>query len=63
MDVHKMLDELRRERDILNHVIQVLETLERGQSHRRGRPLGVKNKNDQQHANNAAASPQAKLAG
>ena len=38
MDVNKILNELRRERDLLQHTIETLEALARGQGKRRGRP-------------------------
>ena len=38
MDVNKILDELRQEHDLLEHTIDTLETLARGQGKRRGRP-------------------------
>ncbi len=38
MDVNKILNELRQERDLLQHTIDTLERLARGQGKRRGRP-------------------------
>ena len=38
MDVNKILNELRQERDLLQHAIDTLERLARGQGKRRGRP-------------------------
>ncbi len=38
MDVNKILDELRQEHDLLQHTIDTLERLARGQGKRRGRP-------------------------
>jgi hypothetical protein len=38
MDINKMLDELRAERDQVEQAILVLERLARGQGKRRGRP-------------------------
>ena len=38
MDVNKILDELRQEYDLLQHTIDTLERLARGQGKRRGRP-------------------------
>ena len=38
MDVNRILNELRQERDLLQHTIDTLERLARGQGKRRGRP-------------------------
>ena len=38
MDVNKMLEDLRRERDQIDRAIYTLERLARGQVRRRGRP-------------------------
>ncbi len=38
MDVNKILNELKQELDLLQHTIDTLERLARGQGKRRGRP-------------------------
>ena len=38
MDVNSILSELRQEHDLLQHTIDTLEALARGQGKRRGRP-------------------------
>ena len=38
MDVNKILHELKQEHDLLQHTIDTLERLARGQGKRRGRP-------------------------
>ncbi len=38
MDVNRILNELRQERNLLQHTIDTLERLARGQGKRRGRP-------------------------
>ena len=38
MDVNKILNELKQEHDLLQHAIDTLEALARGQGKRRGRP-------------------------
>ena len=38
MDVNRILNELRQEHDLLQHTIDTLERLARGQGKRRGRP-------------------------
>ena len=40
MDVNRILNELRQERDLLQHTIDTLQRLARGQGKRRGRPPG-----------------------
>jgi hypothetical protein len=48
LDLEKMLDQLRRERDLIDQVILHIENLERQVKGRRGRPPGsiTKNKRD-----------------
>ena len=44
MDVHKILGELRQEREQIEEAILTLERLATGRGRRRGRPPGSKNK-------------------
>ena len=44
MDILKMIEELRTERDAVDEAIAVLERMASGQGKRRGRPPGSKNK-------------------
>jgi len=41
MEIDKMLDELRTERQAVNEAIMVLENMARGRGKRRGRPAEV----------------------